>query len=155
MGAVVVDVWGARERCDMGDCGCSLEVREGMVIVHDLDSDSVAQMFQVDLADLDSEPESPIANFSFHGCTGGVAAFRGRPPWEFHGGGDELLFVLSGRSELTVLEDGNRSVRTLSPGQLVIVPKGHWHSNDAPGGVTMLWITPNEGNEHSWDEPST
>ena len=22
------------------------------------------------------------------------------------------------------------------------------------GGVTMLWITPSEGNEHSWEEPS-
>ena len=31
---------------------------------------------------------------------------------------------------------------------------GHWHSNDTPGGVTILWITPSEGNEHSWDEPT-
>jgi mannose-6-phosphate isomerase-like protein (cupin superfamily) len=124
------------------------------VIIHDLDPESVAKMFQVDLAGLDAEPESPIGNFSFHDCTGGVAAFKGRPPWEFHGAGDELLLILSGESELTVLEDGDRIVRTLSPGQLVIVPQGHWHSNDAPGGVTMLWITPSEGNEHSWDDPN-
>jgi len=124
-----------------------------MVIVHDLDPESVAKMIQVDLATLGAEPESPIGNFSFHGCTGGVTAFRGRPPWEFHGQGDELLFVLQGESELTVLDEGIRTVQVLSPGQLVIVPRGHWHSNNARGGVTMLWITPSDGNEHSWGEP--
>jgi mannose-6-phosphate isomerase-like protein (cupin superfamily) len=123
------------------------------VIVHDLDPESVGKMLQVDLASLDAEPGSPIGNFSFNRCTGGVAAFRGRPPWEFHGGGDELLFIFKGESELTVLKQGGHIVRTLSPGQLAIVPKGHWHSNNAPGGVTMLWITPTEGNDHSWDEP--
>jgi mannose-6-phosphate isomerase-like protein (cupin superfamily) len=124
-----------------------------MVTIYDLDAQSVAKMIQVDLAGLDEEPASPIGNFSFHGCAGGVSAIKGRPPWEFHGQGDELLFVLAGESDLTVLEEATRSVRTLSPGQLAIIPRGHWHSNNAPRGVTMLWITPTDGNEHSWDEP--
>jgi mannose-6-phosphate isomerase-like protein (cupin superfamily) len=123
------------------------------VIIHDLDPETVAKMTQVDLASLDAEPASSIGNFSFHECTGGVAAFKGQPPWEFHGGGDELLFILAGQSTLTVLEQGRPTVRTLLPGQLAIVPAGHWHSNRAPEGVTMLWITPDEGNQHSWDEP--
>ena len=125
-----------------------------MVMIYNLDAESVAKMIQIDLAGLDEEPESSIGNFSFHGCMGGVSAIRGRPPWEFHGQGDELLFILAGESELTVLEHGTRSVQNLSQGQLAIVPRGHWHSNNAPSGVTMLWITPTEGNEHSWDEPS-
>jgi mannose-6-phosphate isomerase-like protein (cupin superfamily) len=126
-----------------------------VIVVHDLDPQSVARMVQVDLATLDAEPDSQIGNFSFHGCTGGVTAFKGRPPWEYHGGGDELLLILKGESELTVLEEGGgRQSRTLSPGQLAIVPQGHWHSNSAPDGVTMLWITPSEGNEHSWGEPA-
>jgi mannose-6-phosphate isomerase-like protein (cupin superfamily) len=124
-----------------------------MVTVHNLDQESIDKMIQLDLARIDREPDSPIGEFSFHGCTGGVAAFRGRPPWELHGQGDELLLILAGESELTVLEDDRRSAWTLSAGHLAIVPKGHWHSNNAPGGVTMLWITPREGNEHSWDEP--
>jgi mannose-6-phosphate isomerase-like protein (cupin superfamily) len=124
-----------------------------MVAIYDLDPESILKMAQVDLAGLTAEPESPIGSFSFHGCTGGVGAFKGRPPWEMHGGGDELLFVLAGESELTVLEAENREVRTLGPGQLAIVPQGRWHSNNAPSGVTMLFITPDEGNEHSWDEP--
>jgi mannose-6-phosphate isomerase-like protein (cupin superfamily) len=126
-----------------------------MVAIYDLDPESVANMVQVNLADLNTEPDSPVGNFSFHGCTGGVSAFRGRPPWELHRGGDELLFILAGESELTVFENGEREVRTLRAGQLAIVPRASWHSNDAANGVTMLWITPSEGNEHSWDEPST
>lgn len=125
-----------------------------MVTVYNLDAESVARMIQVDLAGVDEEPASSIENFSFHGCTGGVSAIRGRPPWEFHGQGDELLFVLAGESELTVLEKATRSVQNLSPGQLAIVPRAHWHSNNAPNGVTLLWITPTDGNEHSWEEPS-
>ena len=125
-----------------------------MVTVHKLDHESVANMIQLDLASLDREPESPIGTFPFHGCTGGVTAFKGRPPWEFHGQGDELLFILAGESELTVLQKDSRSVWILSAGHLALVPRGHWHSNNAPDGVTMLWITPREGNEHSWEEPS-
>ena len=59
------------------------------------------KMAQVDLATLDAEPDSQIRSFNFHGCTGGVSAFRGRPPWELHGAGDELLLILAGQSRLT------------------------------------------------------
>jgi len=111
-------------------------------------------MDQVDLAALNAEPDSEIEVFDFHGCGVGVSAFRGRPPWEIHSGGDELLLILAGQSRLTVLDaDGGETVRELTAGQLVVVPQGHWHSNDAPAGVTMLWLTPASGNEHSWDAP--
>jgi len=93
-----------------------------MVTVYNLDAESVSNMIQLDLASLDEEPESSIGNFSFHVCTGGVTALKGGPPWEFHGEGDELLFILAGESQLTVLEKDTRSVRNLSPGQLAIVP---------------------------------
>jgi mannose-6-phosphate isomerase-like protein (cupin superfamily) len=108
------------------------------VIVYDLGRESVAKMVQVDLAHVEAEPDSPIGNFSFHGCTGGVAAVRGRPPWEFHGNGDELLFILEGESELTVVEDGETVSRTLGPGQLAIVPKGHWHFNNKAIGISTM-----------------
>jgi mannose-6-phosphate isomerase-like protein (cupin superfamily) len=124
-----------------------------VVLTRDLDPETVLKMVQVDLASLTSEPDSEIESFQFHGCTGGVSAFRGRPPWEKHGEGDELLLILAGRTQLTVLEDGAPSIQDLSMGQLAIVPSGLWHSNDAPDGVTMLWLTPPSGNEHSWEPP--
>jgi mannose-6-phosphate isomerase-like protein (cupin superfamily) len=123
------------------------------MIIHDLGPSAVAEMTQVDLAALGSEPDSPIGHFSFHGCVCGVAAFSGRPPWERHTAGDELLLVLAGESLLTVVEGDSKVSQTLSAGQLVIVPEGRWHSNEAIDGVTFLYMTPAEGNEHSWDDP--
>jgi mannose-6-phosphate isomerase-like protein (cupin superfamily) len=125
------------------------------MIVHELNPEVVAAFPQVNLASLDHEPDSPIGRFSFHDCVCGVAVFSGKPPWEHHSAGDELLFVLAGESELTVLEESGPVTMTLSPGRLVVVPQGHWHSNNAPDGVTFLYLTPREGNEHSWDDPAT
>ena len=46
---------------------------------------------------------------------------------------------------MTVRQEGEELVRTLRAGDLVIIPKGCWHRNEAPEGVTMLHITPREG----------
>lgn len=124
------------------------------MITRDLDPATIARMVQVDLATLVAEPDSEIERFDFQGCTCGVSAYRGRPPWERHPAGDELLLVLAGTTQLTVLEEGAPTIRVLSAGQLAVVPQGHWHSNDAADGVTMLWMTPSEGNEHSWERPT-
>jgi hypothetical protein len=67
--------------------------------------------------------------------------------------GDEMLLVLAGETELTVLEGGAPVSRVMGVGGLVVVPQGCWHDNDAPSGVTMLYATPTEGNEQSWDNP--
>jgi mannose-6-phosphate isomerase-like protein (cupin superfamily) len=110
-------------------------------------------MIPVNLAYLTVPPESPIGEFSFNDCTSGIGCFSGRPPWEHHTGGDELLHVLAGRSDLTVIDGGHRVFQTITAGDLVIVPQGCWHSNNAPDGVTMLYITPTAGNAHSWIDP--
>jgi mannose-6-phosphate isomerase-like protein (cupin superfamily) len=109
-------------------------------------------MDRADLANATEEPPSPIGYFDFHGCICGVASFVGRPPWEYHTD-DELLHILDGESELTVRRAPGDETRTLRAGDLVIVPRGCWHRNDAPSGVTMLFMTPTEGSTHSWDDP--
>jgi mannose-6-phosphate isomerase-like protein (cupin superfamily) len=124
------------------------------VIVHDLRPDAVSRMTPVDLASATDEPPSPIGNFDFHGCVCGVGSLVGRPPWELHPAGDELLHILAGESQLTVREERGEITRTLRTGDLVIVPRGCWHSNDAPSGVTMLFMTPRDGNRHSWQDPA-
>lgn len=125
------------------------------MIVHDLSSDAVARMVPLDLSNATGEPPSPIGVFDFHGCICGIGSFSGRPPWELHTAGDELLHILAGASELTVLEPDGAVARELAGGDLVIVPQGCWHSNNAPDGVTMLFMTPNGGNQHSWEDPRT
>jgi mannose-6-phosphate isomerase-like protein (cupin superfamily) len=124
------------------------------VIVHDLSPDAVSKMIQVDLANATEEPPSPIGTFAFHGCVCGVGSFVGQPPWELHTAGDELLLILAGECELIVREERGDITRTLRTGELVIVPRGCWHRNDAPRGVTMLFITPRDGNKHSWQTPA-
>jgi mannose-6-phosphate isomerase-like protein (cupin superfamily) len=123
------------------------------VIRRDLSPEAVGRMLRADLAHATEEPPSAIDTFDFHGCGCGVGAIVGRPPWERHNGGDELLLVLSGSSRLTLLLRDGPASETLLPGALAVVPQGTWHSNDAPDGVTMLYMTPLEGNEHSWDQP--
>jgi hypothetical protein len=121
--------------------------------VFDLSATAVTAMVRTDLAHATDEPPSPIGSFDFHGCTCGVASFVGRPPWERHAD-DELLHILDGECELTVRHpSGIRTTRMLSRGDLVIVPRNCWHNNNAWLGVTMLFMTPTEGSDHSWDDP--
>jgi hypothetical protein len=70
------------------------------VIVHDLSTQAVSAMTPVDLSTAKEEPPTPIGTFDFHGCTCGIGSFSGRPPWELHTEGDELLHILSGETEL-------------------------------------------------------
>jgi mannose-6-phosphate isomerase-like protein (cupin superfamily) len=123
------------------------------VKVYELNAEAIGRMVPVDLATLQSKPDDPIAPFDFNGCDCGVASFIGQPPWERHNGGDELLHVLAGESELTVLSGGAAETRVIRKGDLVVVPKGCWHRNHAAGGVTLLFMSPHEGGEHSWDDP--
>src|SRR5215813_14467 len=137
--------------------GVSLRPKHGErpMIVHDLSTDAVGKMIRSHLAGATEEPPSQIEPFDFHGCICGVASFIGRPPWEFHSSDDELLHVLAGSSQLTVRQGGEELVRTLRAGDLVIIPKGCWHRNEAPEGVTMLHMTPREGGRHSWVDPES
>jgi mannose-6-phosphate isomerase-like protein (cupin superfamily) len=126
---------------------------EDAVNVYELSADAVGRMIPVDLATLEDEPPSPIGHFDFHGCICGVASFVGQPPWELHNGGDELLHILAGECDLTVLTNGEEESRRLRQGDVAIVPQGCWHRNHAATGVTMLFMTPREGGDHSWEDP--
>ena len=124
------------------------------MIIHDLSEKVIAGMTPVDPAGVDEEPPSAIGTFEFHGCTWGVASFVGSPPWECHTAGEELLHVLGGESELTLLEHGELVTLTLKAGTVAVVPQGCWHRNHAQEGTTMIYMTPTEGNRHSWDQPT-
>jgi mannose-6-phosphate isomerase-like protein (cupin superfamily) len=145
-----------RAICCESASGCANVVhpeREDAVKVFELSADAVGRMITVDLKTLEREPDSPIGHFEFHGCTCGVASFIGQPPWELHTIGDELLHVLAGETQLTILSDGAEDVRLLRQGDVAIVPEGCWHRNHAAGGVTLLFMTPRDGGDHSWDDP--
>jgi quercetin dioxygenase-like cupin family protein len=61
--------------------------------------------------------------------------------------------VLAGSTTLTLRRAGEETVRTLRAGDLAVVPKGCWHRNNAPEGVTLLYLSPRDGGRHTWDDP--
>jgi len=84
----------------------------------------------------------------------GVTCFCGRTPWERHPDGDELLYVLEGRVEVTVLADEGPHVETVPAGSLFVVPRGLWHRQHAEQTVRLLFATAADTTGHSWaDDP--
>jgi len=81
---------------------------------------------------------------------GGVFAgsFEGETAWERHGNADELVQVLKGETQLTILTDGDQTVLEMKAGMVTVVPRGCWHKFHAPTGVTVLTMTP-QPTEHS------
>ena len=68
--------------------------------------------------------------------------------WERHPAGDELVVVLSGRSDLIQEVDGEERRFELCPGQAAINPRGVWHTADVHEPGEALFITPGRGTEH-------
>jgi len=87
---------------------------------------------------------------------GGVftGSFDGDSPWERHTGGDELVHILKGKTELTILTDDGRQVLELQSGMLTVVPQGKWHRFHAPHGVTVLTVTPQPTDHSAADDPT-
>ena len=81
-----------------------------------------------------------------------VVKSSGRPPWERHPDGDELILVLEGGGDITVLTEEGPVTSELSPGKLFVCPKGLWHRSHAQPAMTALYITPLAGGEHSFAE---
>ena len=68
------------------------------------------------------------------------------PTWEVHPKGDELVYLLTGETDLILRVDGaDKVVRVDKPGFFVVVPKGVWHTARPLAPTTMLFITAGEG----------
>jgi quercetin dioxygenase-like cupin family protein len=81
-----------------------------------------------------------------------VFKFSGLAPWERHPDGDELISVLEGEGEITVLTDEGPRVSPLRPGHVFLCPKGLWHRTHARTPMTALYVTPLGGGEFSFDD---
>ena len=87
--------------------------------------------------------------------TGAVFAgsFQGTSQWERHPNGDELVQVLSGETQLTIIMDDGDHTLHMMAGMVTIVPRGCWHQFEAPGGVSVMAMTP-QPTDHSKTYPS-
>ena len=86
---------------------------------------------------------------------GGVFAgrFEGESPWERHTNGDELVHILAGETQLTLLSDAGPQVLKMTAGMLTVVPQGCWHRFHASGVVTVLTVTPQLSDHSTADDP--
>lgn len=75
---------------------------------------------------------------------GGVYAgrFSGLTPWERHTSSDELVHVLEGKVEITLLADAGPETVTVSAGSIFVVPRGLWHRQLPRPSVLLLTVTP-------------
>ena len=71
-----------------------------------------------------------------------IGRFVGQSPWERHLHGDELLHVLEGEIDITILTEADPVRATLRAGSVFIVPQGLWHRQLARTPVTLLTATP-------------
>lgn len=83
-----------------------------------------------------------------------VGRFSGPSPWERHPDGDELLHVLEGEVEVTVLTEGGAVQRPVSTGSIFVVPRGLWHRQFAQGSVLQFGATPGRTEHSMTEDPS-
>ena len=82
-----------------------------------------------------------------------IGRFKGQSPWERHPTTDELLHILDGEVELTLLTDEGSQTTTLPSGSLFVVPKGCWHRLLARDYVKSCGVTPGPTDHSSADDP--
>lgn len=118
--------------------------------VHDLHA-LLKDLPTLDITASTTEQEAMAAHRMLGRCgqhTLGLVRFSGQTPWERHPE-DELLHVLEGEVDVTLLTDDGPAHVTLRAGSLFVVPHGHWHRQLPRPVVTLLFGTVAEGSSHS------
>ena len=85
---------------------------------------------------------------SFDGVTFGVAAMSRNAPHagERHADGDEILYLISGRANVVMLDEGGDTLE-MNAGDGLIVPKGTWHRVDILEPCRIVYVTPGSNNQ--------
>ena len=91
---------------------------------------------------------------TFQGCLMGLVHFHGQTGWERHAGGDEMLFILEGETELTQLTPDGEIQKTARKGDVVQIPAGVWHSQRTLSPVKLMFLTVSEGSEGRATRPT-
>jgi mannose-6-phosphate isomerase-like protein (cupin superfamily) len=69
--------------------------------------------------------------------------------WEMHPKGDEIGILLFGDAELVMEREGKiETVRLRTPGEMVRIPSGVWHTARVASPTSMVFVTPGAGTQH-------
>ena len=81
-----------------------------------------------------------------------LAHWAGQSEWEVHHSGDEIVMVIAGTTEMSLLIDNEKVIHNMSAGELIVVPQSVWHRFNTPTEVKLLTVTP-QPTEHSVEQP--
>lgn len=97
------------------------------------------------VAELKPGPPERIDGYSI-----GVAHMTQNAPHggEVHPDGDEILYLISGRVDVTLEEESGDRLLELSPGDMCVVPKGLWHRVDIREPSHLVFLTPGPNGDH-------
>ena len=73
--------------------------------------------------------------------------------WERHPGGDELLHILEGELEMTLLGDDVSENTVLRAGTVFVVPQGVWHRPHAISDLSLFFVTPELTESSAAEDP--
>ena len=73
--------------------------------------------------------------------------------WERHPRGDELLHILEGELEMTLLLDEGPEKTLLRSGSVCVVPRGVWHRPHAMSDVAVFFVTPEQTESSTAEDP--
>jgi len=82
-----------------------------------------------------------------------AGSYQGYTEWERHGNGDELVQVIDGMTEITILTDDGPETHELTAGSFIVVPQGLWHRFNTPDGVTVMTATPMPTDHSNAEDP--
>jgi mannose-6-phosphate isomerase-like protein (cupin superfamily) len=82
-----------------------------------------------------------------------VGRWQGRSPWELHPDCDELLHVLEGEVEVTLLADAGPTREILRAGSVMVIPRGVWHRQETRGEVVQYGVTPGPTDHSTAEDP--
>lgn len=90
-----------------------------------------------------ADPPIPVDGMTF-----GVASMseNSQHAGEMHPDGDEVLYLISGRANVVLL-DNPQAVVEMMPGDGLVVPKGKWHRVDILEPCQIVYLTPGPNNQ--------
>ena len=93
-------------------------------------------------------PERPDPPVPVDGMTFGIATMLENAPHggEMHPDGDEVLYLISGRANVVILDSPGVDVE-MKPGDGLVIPKGVWHRVDILEPCQFVYLTPGPNNE--------
>ena len=92
-----------------------------------------------------ARPDPPVP---VDGVTFGVASMTQNAPHggEMHPDGDEILYLISGKVRIVLLDSDVDDIELL-PGNGMVVPRGVWHRVDILEPCQIVYVTPGPNNQ--------